>query len=109
MAEDILSLLGGKWEEGTRPADLSSPDAVRFFPGTRVGYIVEAMDTFAERDGLMPRVREFLGQHADSEPFSGHKRTARSPRANGSFAPPRGTPCIFSNLTPAHRMQCPPA
>ncbi len=45
-------------------AALSS--ATRFFPGTRVGYIVEAMELFAGNKPLAPAVRAFLAPHAES-------------------------------------------
>jgi len=42
-------------------------DAVRFFPGTRVGYVVEATEMFAEHDALSPKLREFLARYVESE------------------------------------------
>ena len=37
------------------------------FPGSRVGYVVEAMEAFASRPSLAPTVRGFLARHAESE------------------------------------------
>jgi len=41
--------------------------AARHFPGTRVGYIVEATETFAAHEALVPTIRKFLAPHARSE------------------------------------------
>lgn len=41
--------------------------ATRYFPGSRVGYIVEAMEQFAQYPALAASVRTFLAPYADSE------------------------------------------
>lgn len=38
----------------------------RYFPGSRVGYIVEATETFAHDRALAPKLRKFLALHAKS-------------------------------------------
>ena len=42
-------------------------DSVEHFAGSRVGYVVEAMESFAAMKGLGGRVRAFLGPYCDSE------------------------------------------
>ena len=42
-------------------------EAARHFPGTRVGYIVEATEAFAAHEALVPTIRKFLAPHAESE------------------------------------------
>lgn len=41
--------------------------AARFFPGSRVGYVVEAMATLGRQQALVSRVRKFLAKHLASE------------------------------------------
>jgi len=41
--------------------------AARHFPGTRVGYIIEATEAFAAHQALVPAIRKFLAPHAKSE------------------------------------------
>jgi hypothetical protein len=46
------------------------------FPGSRIGYIVEATETFAVHAALVPKIREFLAPYAESE----HAPVARKAR-----------------------------
>jgi len=41
--------------------------STRFFPGNRVGFVVEAMEYFLGQDALVPRAREFVEGQASSE------------------------------------------
>jgi HEAT repeat protein len=50
--------------------------SVKHFPGTRVGYIVEAMESFASIKGLTGTVKEFL------EPYCGSEHAPVARKAN---------------------------
>jgi hypothetical protein len=41
--------------------------STRFFPGNRVGFVVEAMEYFLGQDALVPRIREFVEGQTRSE------------------------------------------
>lgn len=53
--------------------------AAAYFPGTRVGYVVEAMEAFAGHATLAPRARRFLAPYTASElaPVARKARKAR--------------------------------
>jgi hypothetical protein len=53
------------------------------FPGSRVGYLVEAMATFLEIAGLGPRARAFAARHANSDIKSVSAKAKRVLRAAG--------------------------
>jgi hypothetical protein len=40
---------------------------VRYFPGTRVGYIVEAAESFVGAGALRPRIKELVSPYAESQ------------------------------------------
>ncbi|MFX1562044.1 MAG: hypothetical protein ACFFDP_01920 [Promethearchaeota archaeon] len=42
-------------------------EVTEFFPGNRVGFIIEVMDYFLERKELLPKVKELIEKYLDSE------------------------------------------
>jgi len=41
--------------------------ATKFFPGNRVGFIIEVMDYFLERKELLPKVKGLIEKYLESE------------------------------------------